>query len=215
WDWAGARRDLEQAEALGADQAVVQNSRARLLGAAGRHDEAVAAQRRTLEVEPLAAVFHGNLVHHLLAAGRLDEAREAVRRTLEISPKLDVALEWQAVLDLLQGRPEAALLGFQGIQRPASVRLRNLAVANHALGRERESMEALAELERDHPGERFLIAGVHARRGDRDGAFRWLEEAAESRDADLTWMNLSWALRSLRGDPRYAALLRKMNLPVD
>ena len=55
----------------------------------------------------------------------------------------------------------------------------------------------------------------HARREDRGGALRWLAKAFESHEADRTYMNLSWALRSLRTDPRYVALLRKRMLQAD
>ncbi|HET8733243.1 MAG TPA: hypothetical protein VFM45_05655, partial [Anaeromyxobacteraceae bacterium] len=97
----------------------------------------------------------------------------------------------------------------------APTRLRDLAIANHALGRARESAAALAELERDHGDQRFLIAEARAYRGDRDGALRLLEAAVESRDPYLGRIKISWALRPLRDDARYVALLRKMKLPVE
>ena len=43
----------------------------------------------------------------------------------------------------------------------------------------------------------------------------WLERAYETHDQGLTFLKHAAFLRSLRGDPRYTSLLRKMNLPVD
>jgi len=56
---------------------------------------------------------------------------------------------------------------------------------------------------------------VYAARGDPDHAFEWLERAYRQRDAGLLGIKIDPFLTSLHGDPRYAALLRKMNLPVD
>jgi hypothetical protein len=47
-----------------------------------------------------------------------------------------------------------------------------------------------------------------------DGAFEWLERAYAQHDSGLLWMKVDPDLKNLHGDPRFAALLRKMRLPV-
>ena len=60
------------------------------------------------------------------------------------------------------------------------------------------------------------IAIAYAYRGERDQAFRWLEQAVAQRDLALGHkFRLEPKLAPLRSDPRYTALLRKMNLPTD
>jgi adenylate cyclase len=59
----------------------------------------------------------------------------------------------------------------------------------------------------------YQIASVYAGRKDLDGAFRWLERAYKQRDEGLNIMKVDPMLANLRLDPRYKALLRKMNLP--
>jgi hypothetical protein len=59
----------------------------------------------------------------------------------------------------------------------------------------------------------LAIAGVYAWRGEIDKAFEWLERAYRARNAGLTWLKIDPNFRSLRGDARYRALLRKMKLP--
>ena len=61
----------------------------------------------------------------------------------------------------------------------------------------------------------FQIAEVCAFRGDPDGAFKWLELAAERLDIGIWMVKISPFLRPLRGDPRYTAFLKRVNLPVD
>ncbi len=57
------------------------------------------------------------------------------------------------------------------------------------------------------------LAGEYAVLGDVDSAFEYLERAYAERDGDLTWLQADPAFDSLRSDPRYADLLRRMGLP--
>ena len=59
----------------------------------------------------------------------------------------------------------------------------------------------------------FQIAGVYAWRGENNAAFDWLDRAYRQHDAGMTRLTLEPLLRGLRGDPRFKALVRKMNLP--
>jgi hypothetical protein len=62
-------------------------------------------------------------------------------------------------------------------------------------------------------GAAYQIAEVHGFRGDADKAFVWLERAYVQRDGGLTGLKVSPLLTSLREDPRYTGLLKKMRLP--
>ena len=53
----------------------------------------------------------------------------------------------------------------------------------------------------------------YTRRGEADKAFEWLERAYQQRDGGLSSIKYDALMVSLLGDPRYHALLRKMNLP--
>ena len=57
------------------------------------------------------------------------------------------------------------------------------------------------------------IALVYASRRDAEQAFRWLDSALHEHESDLLWMRGDPLLEALTTDPRYKALLRKMNLP--
>jgi serine/threonine-protein kinase len=59
----------------------------------------------------------------------------------------------------------------------------------------------------------YLIAVNYAYRGEPDAAFEWLERAYRGRDSDLTKIKIDERMTSMHNDPRYKALLRKMNLP--
>ena len=91
-------------------------------------------------------------------------------------------------------------------------RLAGQAEAEYSLGHIDVSQRILEELiaKKAPP---FGIAGVYAWRGEKDKAFEWAERAYAERDMGITWLKIDTYFRGLRGDPRYKALLRKMNLP--
>ena len=61
----------------------------------------------------------------------------------------------------------------------------------------------------------YQIAGAYAFRGDKDRAFEWLDRALAQGDGGLTHLKVDVLLRPLHGDPRWNALLKKMDLPLD
>jgi serine/threonine-protein kinase len=76
------------------------------------------------------------------------------------------------------------------------------------------SQQALDELiAKDAQYAAYQIAEVFAWRGEKDQAFEWLERAYRQRDGGLSSIKGDPLLKSLRADPRFNALLRKLKLP--
>ena len=93
----------------------------------------------------------------------------------------------------------------------APLRLAGISILEHTLGHEKESEEALAELKTKYSvGFAYQIAQACSWRGDKDGAFEWLEHAYEQHDAGLVRLRVDPLLANLRDDPRFAALVKKM-----
>jgi hypothetical protein len=87
-------------------------------------------------------------------------------------------------------------------------------MAERDLGHQAEAERLLKELiERFKAQAAYQIAEVYARWGDRSHAFEWLDAAYAQNDGGLTILKIDPLLDKLHGDPRFAALLRKMNLP--
>jgi hypothetical protein len=94
--------------------------------------------------------------------------------------------------------------------------LAGASLADYELGNEIESRRALDNLvTRFAHTAAFQIAEVYAWRGARDRAFEWLERARLQRDRGLVNVKVDRLLGKLRSDARHAALLRRVNLPVD
>lgn len=73
-------------------------------------------------------------------------------------------------------------------------------------------LDDLLKLSKKEHVSSFYVALVYTYLGQKDQAFEWLEKAYEERDVYLTQLKVYPLLDSLRSDPRYKALLKKMNL---
>jgi predicted ATPase len=112
--------------------------------------------------------------------------------------------------ELLEYQPEPALAEYRQT-RSEAFSLAGQAKAEYSLGHDDVSERILKQLiaKKDY----FFIACAYAWRGEKDKAFQWAERAVKTRDAGITWLKIATDFRGLRGDPRYKALLREMNLP--
>ena len=90
-----------------------------------------------------------------------------------------------------------------------------LALVYHALGKKKEADDALAEYIKEYQnGWAYQIAEIYAYRGEKDKAFEWLERAYDQRDGGCSTMKGDPLLRNIVKDPRYAAFMKKMKLPL-
>jgi TolB-like protein len=212
WDWPGAMADLQRARALDPSSSDARIQYALALHNLGRMSEATdLAQQLTVDdpLSWLAWLMYGALLRN---AGRMPEGRAALQRSTDINPQSSWTRHVLGVLELLDGRPEIAL----GIFREAGAPYRQagVAMAEHTLGHERESTDALAEIEGKYgAGFAHQIAEAHAWRGDFDAAFAWLDRACEHRDSGVTRIRTDPVLRMLHGDARWAPLLQKLKFP--
>jgi len=113
----------------------------------------------------------------------------------------------------MQGRPQDALPEIERA-RDEPQRASLYAIAYYALGRQKEADAALSELiARYHARSAYLIAQVYAFRKQSDEAFQWLDRAYAAHDDGLIETKVDPLLKNLHNDPRYTALLKKLNLP--
>jgi len=215
WDWAGAQADLQRALSLDPGDSRTLRWHGDLLAVLGRLPEAIAVTREATALDPLSAsswLYLGSLLN---ASGQLPEARKAFLRALEINPERNFVHFNFGVTSLLGKDPKTALPEFR--REPSDeFRMAGVAMAEHDLRHPTESQQALEELiAKDARRSAYQIANVCAWRGERDKAFEWLDRAYAQRDAGLSSLKFEPLLANLRGDPRYAAILMKMNLPVD
>ncbi len=213
--WQGARSDLDHAMQLNPGDAYAHYLRAMfLLAPTSQMPEAIADLRRATELDPLRPIAWSSLGELYNATGQHGLARDALRRSLEISPEHDYGTNGLAVAALLEGRADTALETSRrsGIE---SWRLLVAALVQRELGRDLEARQALEALTaRFASSSAYSIAAAHAWLGNAEQAFKWLDRAVAQHDAGLLCVGYDPLLRRIRSDPRYKALLKRMNLPA-
>jgi tetratricopeptide (TPR) repeat protein len=212
WDWAGAQADFSKALDHDPSSAAVQGNYADLLGSLGRLAQAIDVEKKAIELDPLSPVHWNNLGQYLTANRDYPAAGEALRRALAIQPDSTVALYSLATLQLLEGHAGQALATFRKVDVDV-LRLQGIAMAEHTLKASKESQQALDEMiAKRAEGWAYQIAQVYAWRGEKDRAFEWLERGYRQRDGGLASVKADPLLENLHGDPRFTALLQKLNL---
>jgi len=179
----------------------------------GRLDEAIALQRQGLIRDPLSARGHTGLAVSLIDAGRFDEAEAALLKSLELSPAAASTHYFLAMAFLGRGRNPEALAEMQR-ETDDAWRKTGLPFVYFALGRRAAADAALETLKREYAySSAFNIAEVYAYRGEKNLAFEWLDRALRQRDGGMLWLKTNAHFKDLRDDPRYRALLKRLNLP--
>jgi TolB-like protein/Flp pilus assembly protein TadD len=211
-DFAGGQADLDKAVALNPGDAWVLHRSAILLGILGNLPEAIVRDEQALALDPLSAEICMRLAFFLVADQQLARARPLYERALAIAPHFILPRFHLGELELLEGQPERALASFHQTKEEV-FRLSGQAKAEYSLGHRDVSQRILEQMIAERPAPSMAIASVYAWRGEKDKAFQWAERACTERDVGITWLKIDFNFRGLRDDPRYKALLKKMNLP--
>jgi TolB-like protein/Flp pilus assembly protein TadD len=213
FDWKGAEATFARAIELAPSNAEVLAARGMIAHLLGRHEEALASCRRSLEQDPLNILSYGQLGRIYLGMESLPEAEAAFRKTLEMSPEATSIRALLAFALLDQERLDEAMS--VALSEPAEwARMWVLAVIHHRGGRPEESQRALDKLiESNAYNAAYQIAVAYAARGEVDQAFEWLERSYAQRDSGLVFMKAHAIMRPLHGDPRWKVFLAKMGFP--
>jgi TolB-like protein len=222
WDFAGGEAEFKRAFELDPNDATARQWYADDIGMiGGREREAIAEVNRAHQLDPLAPVISRVVASVLVSTRRFDEAIVVCKKLGNEDPTFavthdclayaywgkrmypQVIEEWKAY-GQLTGDPkdseyaEALEQGFRA------------GGWKGALTKAIETREAWRKTGYASP---LFIARLYADRGDKDQAFHWLNVAYQDHDWLLIGLNTYFQLDSLRSDPRFAELVRKVGLP--
>jgi len=214
WDWAAAGVEIQRARQLDPGDADALRWAGILAKTLGRANESIGLFQQAVDLDPLNGANYAMLGEANLAGGEFTAAELAWRKAVELAPPDGFgARGGLASVPLMTGHPAGALTEFEQLD-DEDERKWGTALAYFALGRKADSDAALAVLETRFAGtDAYAIAQVHAYRGEIDEAFKWLDRAYRQHVHDLDLIKTDRLLTKLRSDPRYDALLRRMNLP--
>jgi len=216
WRWSEAEAEYKRAIELSPSDADANAGLADWFNCQRRTQEALSWAHRAQDLDPL-ALYGTDIGWILFNARRYDEAIRELRTVLAVEPENEGAL-WFLSFALIGAEhfDEAIKI----LERVASVSHRSSAVLGvlvHAYahaGRRREALRVLDELHRRRkaayvPAAAFLNAYLGL--GDKEKAFAWLERSVEERSKIIQFLKVQPFFDPLRGDPRFAAFLRRAN----
>jgi TolB-like protein/DNA-binding winged helix-turn-helix (wHTH) protein/Flp pilus assembly protein TadD len=214
YDWAGAEASIQRAIVLEPGNPEYLRSAAASASYLGRFGEALQLHRQAINLDPLNAGSWGLLAETEFLMGRLGQSAADFKKALEVDPDYWLSTIDLSLIYLLQERPQDALSEIEHVHL-ASQRASLFALTYYALGRKKDSDTALRELiVKYHANNATEIAQVYAFRNETDKAFEWLDRAYAQHDPSLMATKIDPLLKTLHNDPRFAAFLKKLNLPT-
>jgi tetratricopeptide (TPR) repeat protein len=221
WDWAGAEKEYKRAIELNPRYAVAHQWYGGYFEAMGRPDESLAERKRAQDLDPLSLMsnFEPGLAFYY--ARNYDQAIEQFLKTLELDPNFPLVYAHLPAAYEQKGMYDEAIAGFKkGIAlRGGTEWSFSMGGLGHVYGVSGKKAEALAVLDelKQMSRQEYVpadsIALVYAGLGEKDPAFTWLEKAYEEHAFKMAWLKVEPQWDSLRSDPRFADLVRRVGLP--
>jgi serine/threonine protein kinase/Tfp pilus assembly protein PilF len=218
WDWEGAETSFRRAMELKPNWADVRAYYSHYLLITGHRAGAIRQMERALELDPYNTLVQALNSVVLVQTDRCEEALDFHRSTLEAVPNHPLALSGLVgayyCLGMYEETYAAAVANWEGRGQPEAVAVLE---GGYAEGGFAGAMSALAQWKQEHAGKArasHLGAGVnYAMAGESREALDQLELAFEERDPNVPYLGAWVEFRSLKNEPRFQDLLRRMNLP--
>src|SRR5215471_3511873 len=215
-DFAGSEREFQRAIELNPNYAMAHQWYGEMLSYVGRFDEAAAEYRQGLELEPLSLPINWEYGRFLYNARRFDEALRHLKKTIELDTgfarahrtlsevywvREDYAnaVEERAKFFDLIGQPQNGALIRATFAKEGWPGFLRLVVAENSPLKDSNN--------------NWTFAKVYVGLGEKDKALAELNKAYENRISSVLWFKVEPQLDSLRDDPRFRELLKKVGFP--
>lgn len=218
--WAAAEREYLRALELNPSYATAHHWFGLLLQATGRHDEAVRALERAQELDPLSPKIREARARTLYYARQFDRTIALHQDQLRSDPNDEDARLWLGRTYLSSGRYAEAIPALRGVLdripagQPDAWARAQLAAAYAAAGQRDQATRMLRALEEvaEEQEAAHTMAIAYGYLGDRDRAFHWLDVAVRQGSWILDHLEMEPMFGPLRGDPRFADVVRRARL---
>ena len=216
WDWPRAERESQRAIELNPGYARAHEIYGYHLYRLGRFQQAIAELKRSVELDPLSLLNNRVLGQAFYNARQYEQAIEQLRKTLELDPNFPGVHEFLGEAYLQKSMYKEGLAELEkelAIFPNSTASLSQLGYGYAMEGRRAEAQKVLDQLN-ERSKQRYISpanrAIIYAALGEKDKAFEWLEKGFEDRSVGAIKVNPVYD--PLRSDPRFADLLRRMNL---
>ncbi len=215
-DFRGADREYVNALALDPGHVDARHLHGISLLVQCRYEESLGELTQAIAVDPLLAEAHFTTGRTYLSMRQPERAMDCFRNAVDLAPDFAFARMYLGLALLQLGRPSEALLELEravstGGPRAAAHLANGYAVTGRG-DQAREILRGLMEPDGAGLAAPFHIAMAHVGLGNIDLAFEWLDRASRGLDPWITAINAETAFDTIRGDARYAALVRRLGL---
>ena len=182
-----------------------------------RFDEAIIHIKRAQELDPLSLYISKHLGTYFLFTSQYDRALEQLQRTLELDPNFVMTyydVGWAYAQKGMYPEAAAQFQKMLDLDKDSSNALSGLGYTYALWGRKDEAQKKIRQLE-DMSARQSVasdVASIYAGLGDKDQAFVWLEKMYQQRDSSITSLKIHPPFETLRSDPRFADLVRRVGL---
>jgi serine/threonine protein kinase/Tfp pilus assembly protein PilF len=216
-DWQGAESEYRRAIALNSNSVDAAIWYSYYLNASGRFDEAIAQANRARQLDPLSLISNTGVAEAYYYARQYDRCIEAFRKDLEIDQADTFTHLFTGAAYQQKSMYSEAIAEYEKARRIENSPwvLASLGNGYAVAGRTADARKVLAELE-EMSKQRYVSpynnALIYVGLGEKDQAFVWLNKADEERNDYLVYIKVEPLFDSLRSDPRFADLLRRVGL---
>jgi len=218
YDWVAAEREFKRALELNPNYAPAHHWYGFYLLIRGRPNESIAEAKMAVDLDPVATESNLALATYLFYAGRYEESLKHLRLTLELDPN-----HWFTHLYLARalertGDLHAAIAELERTKVMEGATPEVWAALGYAYalaGQTSNARKMISELRlrsKQTYVPAYNFATIYAALGEKDQAFAYLETEYAKGAYYLDYLNLDPELANLRDDPRFAQLLKRMNL---
>jgi DNA-binding winged helix-turn-helix (wHTH) protein/TolB-like protein/Tfp pilus assembly protein PilF len=218
WDWSAAETEFKRAVELGPNYPTAHQLYASYLIVMGRHPEALSEIKQAHSLDPLSLPINVQVARILYFSREYDEAIEQCQKTLEIDPNFGGAHLFLGRLYKEKRMYREALTELEKARRLLGGSAEVLALIGYTdavSGSRVEAQDVLVELQglsKQGYVSPYHLAMVYAGLGEQNQAFDSLDKAYAEREGRMTILKFAPEFDSLRSDPRYADLVRRIGL---
>ncbi len=217
WNWNSANEQLRSAIDLNPNEYLPHFFYSWYLSAWGKFDESIEEGKRLVELQPLSPevyTFYGLMLYY---AGKYDDAIAQCQKALDLDPNYPIAHLFLGFCDIQKGNFAKAVGEYQKAHAlfDCPWTLARLGYAHARAGNRKEAATILDSLKQQ--AKRMyvasdIVATIYVALGDYDRAFEYLQKGYEERAGWMIWLRVDPVWNPLRDDPRFSALLKKMDL---
>ena len=221
WEWSAAEREFKRALELSPNSANTHKLYWLYLSSQGRHQEALAEIRNAIRLDPLNLKYNDNLGQEYVEGGEYDLAIEQFKKVVEMDPSfasvhgdLSNAYLQTGKYDLWIQEAETEFnLSHQDEYEAVFKEVGKVYARSGIEAALREWAEQEVELSKRRYEDPALIGFIYAKAGEKDQAFAWLEKGLKEKSDRIQYLKIDHMVDSLRSDPRYADMLKRMGMP--